>query len=268
MDWLYGLLDDVAATRGPAPCGHRRRKRYGEDRLGPGPSTASSSPSRSGVVRSPGGFWPDAFQRQRQQIEGQPRFPEGVIGPSAPPKFMWLGLGWHSPGQTETRTIEAARCPKSREMLYRHVKVVEGMPGIWRGFRERLKRKGAEFRARGIEETAILAAEGVTNVAFGPLAPFARFLVAAAREAHQGKEVEHEYLKKKAERSAGDELCEELGWLMGGKRPLPTIVWLDDAQWIDASSIEFLENLFRRAKNRNSSFGVQNDVASRRLRHH
>ena len=82
---------------------------------------------------------------------------------------------------------------------------------------------------RGVEETFILAAEGATNVAFGPFAPFAKILLMAAREAHQGKGVRHRDLEETRERSAADELCRELGWLMDGKQSLPTIVWLDDA---------------------------------------
>ena len=36
---------------------------------------------------------------------------------------------------------------------------------------------------------------------------------------------------------------------MDGSQPLPTILWLDNAQWIDASSTAFLEKLLPWAKN-------------------
>ena len=198
------------------------------------------------MVPSSDGFWPDGFQGSGDDLKVNPDFPEDHQ-PGTLPKFMWLGIRWQNPGD-RNRDEQSCPLPGAREVLYRHVKVAEGMPGPWSRFCDRLKRKGAEIGGIGMEEAVTLAGEEVTGVAFGPFAPFARFVYAAAREAYQGKGARHRDLEEAAERSAGDELCEELGWLMGGSERRPTIVWLDDAQWIDKSSIEFLEKLFRRAK--------------------
>ena len=245
LAWLYGLLDDVGRRRVPCLAVIVAESGIGKSALVQALyRKLTTDPRWDGP--SSDGFWPDAFQGSGDDLKVNPDFPEDYR-PGTLPKFMWLGIRWQNLGN---RNRDDQSCPLSgaREVLYRHVKVVEGMPGPWSRIRDRLKRKGAEIGATSVEEAVIFVGEEVTGVAFGPLAPFARFVVAAAREARQGKGARHRDLEEAAERSAGDELCEELGWLMRGSERRPTIVWLDDAQWIDKSSIEFLEKLFRRAK--------------------
>ena len=245
LAWLYGLLDDVGRRRVPCLAVIVAESGIGKSALVQALyRKLTTDPRWDGP--SSDGFWPDAFQGSGDDLKVNPDFPEDYR-PRTLPKFMWLGIRWQNLGN---RNRDDQSCPLSgaREVLYRHVKVVEGMPGPWSRIRDRLKRKGAEIGATSVEEAVIFVGEEVTGVAFGPLAPFARFVVAAAREARQGKGARHRDLEEAAERSAGDELCEELGWLMRGSERRPTIVWLDDAQWIDKSSIEFLEKLFRRAK--------------------
>ena len=245
LAWLYGLLDDVGRRRVPCLAVIVAESGIGKSALVQALYRKLTTDPRWDGPGSDG-FWPDAFQGSGDDLKVNPDFPEDYR-PGTLPKFMWLGIRWQNLGN-RNRDDQSCPLPGAREVLYRHVKVVEGMPGPWSRFRDRLKRKGAELGEIGVEEAAILVGEEVTGVAFGPLAPFARFVVAAAREARKGKGARHRDLEEAAERSAGDELCEELGWLMGGSERRPTIVWLDDAQWIDKSSIEFLEKLFRRAK--------------------
>ena len=245
LAWLCGLLDDVDRSRVPRLAVILAESGIGKSALVQALyRKLTTDPRWDGP--SSHGFWPDAFQGSGDDLKVNPDFPEDYR-PGTLPKFMWLGIRWQNLGN-RNRDDQSCPLPGAREVLYRHVKVVEGMPGPWRRFRDRLKRKGAEIRGVGVEEAVIAVGEEVTGVAFGPLAPFAKFVVAAAREARQGKGARHRDLEEATKRSAGDELCEELGWLMGGSERRPTIVWLDDAQWIDKSSIDFLEKLFRRAK--------------------
>ena len=245
LDWLHGLFDEVVRRRVP-----RLAVIVAESGIG---KTALVQAFYRKLTIDPrwdgpssDGFWPDSFQGSDRNLEVNPKFPDDYR-PEVPPKFMWLGIRWQDPSDPK-QPVQSCPLPGARDVLYGHVKVVEGMPGPLSRFLDHLKRKGVEMREMGMEEVAVLVGEQVTGVAFGPFAPFARFVVAAAREAHQGKGARHRDLKVATERGAGDELCEELGWLAGGSERRPGIVWLDDAQWIDESSIEFLEKLFRRAK--------------------
>ena len=193
LDWLYGLFGDVAESGVPRLAVIVAESGIGKSALVQALyRKLTTDPRWDGP--SPGGFWPDAFQGNDDALKVNPDFPRDYR-PEDPPKFMWLGVRWQNPGN-RNRDYQSCPLPRAREVLYRHVKVVEGMAGVMTGFRDRLKREGAEFRARGVEETAILAAEGVTNVAFGPLAPFARFLSTAAREAHRGKGVQNSELEE------------------------------------------------------------------------
>ena len=197
---------------------------------------------------SPDGFWPDAFQGSGDDLKVNPDFPKDYR-PGGPPKFMWLGMRWQDPDPLN-RNQDGRRCPlpEALEVLYRHVKVVQGMPGLWRGFLGRLGKKGAHLRKGLAEEGVTYAVEGAVNLAVGPVAPVVKLGLSAFREARRDRGLLHPDLEESTERNAGDELCLELGGLMGGERPVPTILWLDDAHWIDPSSLEFLGKLARRAK--------------------
>ena len=244
LAWLYDLFNNVAQSRVP-----RLAVIVAESGIGKSALVQALYRKLShdpGWDReSPRGFWPDAFQGSGDELKVNPDFPESYR-PGDPPEFMWLGIRWHSPG--DRNQVESCPLPRAREDLYRHVKVIQGMGGALAGFRDSLRRKGVELRARGVEETATLAGEVATAVAFGPVVPLAKPFVVAAREVRQGKGARHRDLEEAAKRSAGDELCRELGELRNGGKRLPTILWLDETQWIDPSSIEFLENLFRLAK--------------------
>ena len=192
------------------------------------------------------GFWPDAFQGRGDDLKVNPDFPEDYR-PGAPPKFMWLGIRWQNPGN-RNRDDQSCPLPGAREVLYRHVKVVQGMPRLWTGFLDRLGKRGADIWRRVTEEGVTYAVEEFASFAAGSIAPVVKPVTAAFREAYRERGLRHRDLEESMERNAGDELCLELGGLMGGRRPLPTILWLDDAHWIDASSLEFLGKLFRRAK--------------------
>ena len=245
LTWLYDLLDDVARTRVPRLAVIVAESGIGKSALVQALYRKLTTDPRWDDT-SPGGFWPDAFQGTDDDLKVNPDFPRDYQ-PEEPPKFMWLGIRWQNPGN-RNRDDQGCPLPGAREVLYRHVKVVQGMPGLWRGFLDRLGKKGADLWKGVAEEGVTYAAEGLANIAVGSLAPVVKPVASAAREAVQGRGVRHRVLEEATERSAGDELCREIGGLMGGKKPLPTIVWLDDAQWIDTSSIEFLEKLFRQAK--------------------
>ena len=247
LDWLSGLLDDVAGTRVPRLAVILAESGLGKTALVQALYRKLTTDTRWDGP-SPGGFWPDAFQGSDDDLKVNPDFPESYQ-PGEPPKYMWLGIRWQNPGN-RNRDDQVCPLPEARNVLNRHVEVVEGLHELWKRFRARLGKRGANLREELAEEGVTIVVEELTKLGLGPLSPFARFLIAAGREAIQGKGVRHHDLKEKTVRDAGDELCRDLGWLMAGEEPLPTILWLDDAQWIDASSIAFLDTLFRQAKSR------------------
>jgi hypothetical protein len=53
-----------------------------------------------------------------------------------------------------------------------------------------------------------------------------------------------------ANKTLVDDVCECMRLLVDGAGGLPTVMWLDDAQWIDAETLAFVRRIWRRAQDR------------------
>ena len=240
LGWLYDLFNEVAKDGGPRLAVILAESGIGKTALVQALYRKLTT-DQSWDGPSPGGYWPDAFQGSGGDLKVNPDFPEDYR-PVEPPKFMWLGIRCDSPQDCPLLGV--------RGVLDRHAEVVRGMLPVWKGILHRLKKQGPDLGKGVAEEGVTIGVEALAGIAVGSLAPVVKPGIKATRDAIRGKGVHHRDLEEAEQRSAGQELCREFGRLMGGKQPLPTIVWLDDAQWIDTSSIEFLEKLFRLAKRR------------------
>ena len=250
LDWLYALFEDVVKTGVPRLAVILAESGIGKSAL------VQALYRKLTTDRSwdgPGGYWPDAFQGRGDEFQGRgdnlkvnPDFPKNYR-PGEPPKFMWIGIRWQDPGN-RNRDDQSCPLPKAREDLYRHAQVVRGMLPLWKGILDRLKKQSSAIGKGVSEEVVTTGTEALAGIAVGPLALVVKPGFEATRDAIRGKGLQHRDVEEATKQNAGDELCRELGGLMSGKKPLPTIVWLDDAHWIDASSIAFLEKLFRLAK--------------------
>ncbi len=193
------------------------------------------------------GYWPKAFQERGHDsgLRVNPHFPKGHI-PEAAPKFMWMGMRW---GDASGRNQEDRECPlpKGLEALLLHYEVMPRNVGVMKVMWDDLAKKRAEAARAYKEEGVAYLVEQTTGLTLGLAGPAVKLGLSAARKAADTKGSEVHSLVTKRERDAGDRLREELGYWMGRKK-LPTIVWLDDAQWVDSSSLKFLGELFSEAK--------------------
>jgi tetratricopeptide (TPR) repeat protein len=191
-------------------------------------------------------YWPDAFQAPGEQLRVNPD-PEGHE-PKGPPQFMWLGMRWQP---TEERNVEERTCaiPAARDALQAHVRIADRMRPAWQHARANLERT---LRAGGAANTLARAAD--LAVPFGELG--VRFLKGAvdlARDRGNARRAAGAEADRQAS-DAAEEFVAEMREVFGGAgsagRVLPTILWLDDAQWIDAVTLRFVHELWEQARER------------------
>ena len=188
-------------------------------------------------------YWPDAFQAPGEQIRVNPNHDEHI--PKGPPQFLWLGMRWHS---SETRNVEERTCaiPSARESLRAHVAIADRHRSAW----EHLHAQSARaLKSDGVAETLSQAVDAV--IPFGGLA--LKLLKGAAdlvRDRTSGdRSLSRE--QDKQINDAAEEFVSELREVFGGVgsagRVLPTVLWLDDAQWIDPLTLKFLNMVWAEA---------------------
>ena len=188
-------------------------------------------------------YWPDAFQLAGEQIRVNPDHKDHI--PKGPPRFLWLGMRWHS---SETRNVEERICaiPSARDSLRSHVTIADRHRSAW----EQLHAQTARAAKRdGVSETLSQAVDAV--IPFGGLAlkllkggaDFVRDRTSGDRSLSREQE--------KQINDAAEEFVSELREVFGGVgsagRVLPTVLWLDDAQWIDPLTLKFLNMVWAEA---------------------
>ena len=196
-------------------------------------------------------YWPDAFQSPGDSLRVNPD-PHGHE-PKAPPRFLWLGLRWQP---TDVRNVEERTCrlPEARDALRAHVAIADRYRTAWEHTRSAAARA---VRADGAGEAIGQVADAVgSNIGlpFGglilKLAQGAASLVSdrtsGDRQLSREQESQHE---DAAEEFVGD-LREVFGGPGSAGRVLPTVLWLDDAQWIDATTLRCVRMLWSEARQR------------------
>lgn len=191
-------------------------------------------------------YWPDAFQAPGEQLRVNPD-PEGHV-PKGPPQFLWLGMRWQP---TDVRNVDDRACalPAARDALQVHVAIADRHRPAWQHARAELERS---VRRGGIVSSLARAAD--LAVPFGELgvrlvkgaADLARDRASARRDA--GAERDQQSSDASGEFLA--ELREVFGGTGSAGRVLPTVLWLDDAQWIDGTTLRFVQELWQEARRR------------------
>ena len=184
-------------------------------------------------------YWPDAFDSLHNQLRVNPDLKN--YKPQGPPRFLWLGMRWQPPGE---RNFEERTCalPEARHALQAHVETAKSMMGHWKS-----------FLSRSSWSIARKVGEELMDSALDELIPF-KSLVMKGLETAQ--EMARDYqmtgltVHDRAEKhvaDAAEELQNQLREVLSGNSALPTVVWLDDAQWIDPLTLRFLRSLWDEA---------------------
>ncbi|MEJ5209225.1 hypothetical protein [Denitratimonas sp. CY0512] len=152
-----------------------------------------------------------------------------------PPAFYWLGVKLDG---------SSYALPILREKLRSHVETVRSKESRFTQFVCELKDKGRKAPAE-------LIWDGVANVANTVGVP--GFVINGLRACYSAaKKLDEQALgpterERQSHMSAGDELLALLELIMGSKAPVPVVLALDDAQNMDALTVEFVERLWSAA---------------------
>ena len=186
-------------------------------------------------------YWPSNIVSETGQIRVNPVLDDYV--PSGPPRFLWLGGRWQ---ETEARNVEERRCiiPALRDMLAVHVRIAQRHRTVWQRLRTSAEKKIKDEGPDYVLDKA-LDLSGI------PYAGLVLKLIRAGASARNAPTTVGEAIHKQQEDASEillEEMREVFGGLGGGGLVLPTVLWLDDAHWIDPLTLRFLHKLWKEAK--------------------
>ncbi|MSR75882.1 MAG: ATP-binding protein [Planctomycetes bacterium] len=191
-------------------------------------------------------YWPDAFRADGDQMRTVPNM-DGHVA-KGPPRFAWLGARWTA---TDVRNpVERERIlPKLKSSIMVHAAILNQYGSIW-----------SDAAARAVHTLKLESLGEVSGEALGRVialavteVPFAGLIwklgtvgVKLGMERVRGpKSVEA--MEDQEQKTEVEEVIDCMQHLLGGKGALPTVLWLDDAQWIDELTLEFVDKLWRSA---------------------
>ena len=242
LAWLRGLWDDATVrNKGPRLAVIVAESGIGKTRL----AQALYQQLSADPVWDPpeSRYWPDAFQSRHDSLRVNPDLSDHH--PAGPPRFLWLGMRWQPPN---ARNVEERSCPLPdvRAKLMAHVETAWNHAGRWKQLGDRALRG---IRRDAPEEILTEVAEQVVPFA-GLFSKMVRGGLAAMRDLEDRDSTpldrEHGQHTDAAE-DLQNLLREVLQRGAGGRRPLPVVVLLDDAQWIDALSRRLVAQLWSEA---------------------
>lgn len=189
---------------------------------------------------APDPYWPIDLHTNDGRLLVNPEF-EGWT-PEGAPRFLWLGARWQPPDQ---RNVEERTCvlPALHAVLQAHVRVAQTHAPRWRRLRRSAERLARQEATDGFAE----------NLADLSGVPFGGLLVKVARagaslfETQSSAAAETRRMHDSAADTLLTDLREVFGGFGGGGLILPTVLWLDDAQWIDPVTLAFFIKLWREA---------------------
>jgi len=190
-------------------------------------------------------YWPDAFQEVLNQLRVNPDMAKH--SPQGPPRFLWAGMRWSPP---EERNLEERTCslPEIRDVLRTHVEIARQHSGVW----TKLKAKaGKTIKTEGISQATEQVVDFLGIPFGGLLLKGAKAIgdLATAKSSQSFKEESEKKALDITEELLGD-FREIFGAIGSGGIVLPTILFLDDAQWIDPITLKFIGQLWREADSR------------------
>lgn len=251
LTWLRTLWDEATA---PGHTGPRLAVLIAETGLGKSrivqefyrQLTADSSWNDTG-------YWPDAFTTAASvaQVNADMTGHE----PPGPPRFLWLGTRWLD---VDARNAETRRLaiPDLRERLAMHVRTAIRHAPLWQRARGTYARVLKDHGlAGGIEQVMQEGTGKLIEAATGGL-PFGGLLVTLAKAAPgvfagpERPDAHAARVRADAMDEFLDELSEVFGGFGGGGLVLPTVLWLDDAQWMDEDTAAALHRVWARGVER------------------
>ena len=174
-------------------------------------------------------YWPATLEDDATA----PVIPEDYK-PAGPPEFIWLG------GNVQNVSIAEVT-----DQIKAHVRVLEKNSPIW----QKLLR-GGKLDADTVTEEGLGIALDLVGAAF-PFAPLlVRSVGSKAIDASRTFCREHGLLRDHLEVapvSVSKELLRMLSGIFATDHPIPMVLWLDNAQDVNAENAEFLEVLWQRA---------------------
>jgi tetratricopeptide (TPR) repeat protein len=188
-------------------------------------------------------YWPDAFGNGGVNLRAVPDMRGHA--PKGPPRFAWLGARWQSP---EERNALARRSvlPEVRSSVMVHAEILKSHGSAWA---DAASRASESIRKDGVSESIGAAADLVGVPFFGLMSKVAKGARDLVADRLAGPK-HFEQVEAREIQSEVDEVLECMRLLLHGKGSVPTVLWLDDAQWIDGESQEFLLRLWAESERR------------------
>ena len=185
-------------------------------------------------------YWPDAFNDQGVQLRVVPDM-EGHVA-NGPPRFAWLGARWQP---TDVRNVSDRRSalPELRHSMMVHAEILRRQGSAWQDATGRIRgaiEKDGLGEALGQLADAAVPFGGLLMKLFKGAADFAKDRKDGARNVEQAEDA--------ANKTLVDEVCECMHALVHGAGGLPAVLWLDDAQWIDEETQEFVRRIWATAQ--------------------
>jgi hypothetical protein len=188
-------------------------------------------------------YWPEAFSDGGANLRAVPDM-EGHV-PKGPPRFAWLGARWKSPDERDAPPRRSV-LPEVRSSVMVHAKILKSHGSAWSDAASRLSESVCK---EGVGESISAAADFVGIPFFGLMSKLAKgtkdLVVDRLAGPKSFVQVEAEVIKSEV-----DDVLDCMRLLLNGSGAVPSVLWLDAAQWIDDQSLVFLRRLWNEAERR------------------
>ncbi len=188
---------------------------------------------------APAPYWPLDLHTTDGRLLVNPDFDTWT--PDGAPQFLWLGARWQPPAE---RNVEERTCvlPALHATLQAHVRVVQTHAPAWRRVRRAAERLARQEGVDGFVENA-----ADVSIPFGGLLVKVARAGASLFDARTSAAAETRRMHDSAADALLADLREVFGGFGSGGLALPTVLWLDDAHWIDRTTLDFVHRLWREA---------------------
>lgn len=186
-------------------------------------------------------YWPDAFQTPAKQLRVTPEM-KGHI-PAGPPRFWWVGARWSNPD--ERNTLASSALVELKKQLTLHAAITKSFASQWQQSLENVlaKMEDGDVRRDIIIESLTLLLQ--VNI---PLSGVLIDMIKPAIDPWTGADLV--YADEHEDEMYADlrtQLLQTFRAINDRDKRLPIVIWLDDAQWMDAHSREFFRQLYTHA---------------------
>jgi len=186
-------------------------------------------------------YWPDAYGDVGAQLRVNPDMHGHQ--PGGPPRYMWLGVRWQP---TDRRNVDSrSALPDLRSEIGVHMSIIDRHRDL---MSTALRRAAQAAKKQGVGEFVGQVADAML-----PFGGLALKLVSGAKQAIADRISESRSYDRVAEERNTDiseDLLECFEALLQGRHAVPAVLWLDDAQWIDAQAQQFVQRLWAQAQRR------------------